>query len=684
MRGTVYILAFAVGLLLLPSEGWAQGATLTGFVRSDAQAPIPGAYVTVPALNLSTVTNDNGQYLFVIAAERVTGQQVTIHAMSLGYADAQVVVTLRAGTINQNLTLTTRAIALDELLVTGTAGRREARAQAATIANINTARVMEVAPVTTVSGLLQARTPGVMVRNYSGTSGTYSEIRIRGVSSMALSNSPLFFLDGIRISGGSQQIYGLGGQAGSRLNDIKPEDIESIEIIKGPAAATLYGSDAVAGVVNIITKKGRAGSGFTQTITTEYGRTNPNFTPPDNWGRCTAAAINNPSVFPACSGREVGDILQDNPLVREKAFLDGVYRNIAYSLSGGGDRYGVRFSLGADDDQGTLPSNEYGHLTSRANFDFFAREDLRLEFGFGLSRTFTRLPNNDNNIYGYLGGGLLGDPRTVGSTKDGWYAPNRQVMAISAIDNRDVTMRIQPRAALYYEPFDWFRNRLTVGADIGRTEALSFWAKNDDGWWDNAPMNTGQVSEYRRTTDRITMEYLGTVTRHLADAFRIDLSVGSQAITYTRDNVFATGRGLVNNDVRSVSAAAELTGGGQSFSQSRDIGVFSQGEVSWRERLYVQAGIRRDQSSSFGIESKPFYSPKVGLSYVISDESYFQTLTDFLPEGSITELRLRSAFGVSGRQPSTGARSTYSPSTNQISETRVVVGVRPGPRGTPS
>ncbi len=339
--------------------------------------------------------------------------------------------------------------------------------------------------------------------------------------------------------------------------------------------------------------------------------------------------------------------------------------------------------MGVDDDEGTLPQNEYGHINSRASFDFFAREDLKIEFSFGLARVKTQLPNNDNNIYGYLGGGLLGDPRTIGAAKDGWYAPNRAVLAISSIENSDETWRIQPRASVNYSPFEWFNNRLTVGADMQRIEALSFWAKNDEGWWDNGPQNNGQIGQTRRAEDRVTLEYLGTITRNLTDDVRFDLSVGSQALTYRMDNTNATGQGLVNNDVRSINAAAILLNGGQTSGESRDIGVFGQAEFSWRERLYLQAGIRRDQSSTFGIDSKPFYSPKIGLSYVISDESYFQNFIGFLPEGAITELRLRGAYGVSGRQPSSGARSTYNPSTNQISATEVAVGVRPGATGNP-
>jgi len=281
----------ALALLLIPAAAFAQNTTLTGYVRSDAQAPVPGAVVSIPALQINSVTNDYGQFLIIIPADMVSGQQVTLVASSIGYSEAEVVVTLTPGTVTQNIILPTDAIALDEIIVTGTAGRTERRAQSAQVATINTSRITKVAPVTSVTGILQGRTPGLMIRNESGSAGTDSTIRIRGISSMTLGNDPLIFIDGIKADGGHSTAYWTGGQEGSRINDIKPEDIESIEIIKGPAAATLYGSDAVAGVINIITKKGRAGSGFTQTINLEYGRSDPNFTPPANWGTCSASSL---------------------------------------------------------------------------------------------------------------------------------------------------------------------------------------------------------------------------------------------------------------------------------------------------------------------------------------------------------------------------------------------------------
>ncbi|MGH7502434.1 MAG: SusC/RagA family TonB-linked outer membrane protein [Longimicrobiales bacterium] len=683
MPRRMLLLGLVVSSLLTPAVAFAQNTVLSGTVRSETQALVAGAFISIPALELTAVSNEYGVFRFEIPAARVTGQQVTIEVSSIGYSETQVLVTLRPGAITQDITLAERAIQLDEVVVTGTMGRTERRAQAAVVSTIDAARVVSTAPVTSVANLLQTRTPGVVLRNESGSTGTATTIRIRGVSSIDLSNEPLIFIDGIRVAGGQQQIYGLGGQAGSRLNDIKVEDIESMEVVKGPAAATLYGSDANAGVINIITKRGRAGSSFAQTINVEYGEADPNFTPLSNWGACTAFALARPTTYPACVGQPEGTILSDAPLQREHPFRDGRYRNVQYSLSGGGQNYGVYFSLGVDDDDGTLPNNEYGHLSTRANFDFFARENLRLELGFGLVRVNTQLPNNDNNIYGYLGGGFLGDPRTVGAAKDGWYAPNRQALAIGSIENSNKTTRFQPRGSINFTPWQWFSNRLTVGADMARTEAFAFWAKNDDGWWDNAPRNTGQIGETRFLEDHITFEYLGNITRGLTDDLRVDISFGSQAIMNREDETEAEGQGLVTNDVRDVNAAASLTGGGQESDQERDIGVFGQAMVSWRERLFVKAGLRRDQSSSFGAESKPFYSPSVGLSYVISEEPFFQDLIGFLPDGAITELRLRAAYGVTGRQPNTGARTTFNPSTNQISETAVTVGVRPDATGNP-
>src|SRR5205085_8086510 len=133
-------------------------------------------------------------------------------------------------------------------------------------------------------------------------------------------------------------------------------------------------------------------------------------------------------TFPACVGQAAGTVLTDNPLQRDNAFGDGSYRNLNYALQGGGDKFGTYFSLGQNGDQGIVPNSFYGQTSTRFSFDYAVRNNLNMDFGMGITRVKTQLPRNDNDIYGYLGGGMLGDPRTVcgatcpvgGTRKDGW------------------------------------------------------------------------------------------------------------------------------------------------------------------------------------------------------------------------------------------------------------------------
>jgi TonB-linked SusC/RagA family outer membrane protein len=682
-RSTLVRFAMAIGLWLTPAAAFAQSAVITGTVKSDAQLPVAGAVIRVQQLNLIAVTNDQGIYRLTVPADRISTQPVTLMVSSIGFRNAQASITLQPGSNTRDFVLATQAVELEQVVVTGTAGRLERRAQAAQIAQVNVSQVAQIAPVTSVMNVLQARTPGVVLRNESGTTGTATTIRVRGLTSIDLSNDPLVFIDGVRVSAQNTNIYAVGNQERSRLNDLKLDEIESIELVKGPAAAALYGSDANAGVINIITKRGRSQSGFTQSITLEYGQSAPNFDPPDNYARCVQGNATN-AVFPACASVPVGTVLIDNPLQRTQPFQDGRYRNFSWNLRGGTEKHTVFLIVGADDDDGTLPHNEFSHINGRANFGFLPTEKLHLDIGFGIARVMSDLPRNDNDIYGYLGGGFLGDPRTVGGAKDGWFGNNRQVTAISSYENLDKNLRINPRISASYTPVDWFTNRFTFGGDITRTRAYSFWAKNDIGWFDDAPRNTGQIGEARESRDRFTLDYLGNITQMLPFLnVRTDLSFGMQALTNKFDRVDATGLGLVNNEVRTVSAASRLAGGGQTSSESRQIGFFGQAQFSLWERLYPKVALRRDQSSSFGAESKAFYSPSFGVSYVISDEPFFRNVTDFLPEEFLNTLRLRAAWGVAGRHPTEGARSVFSPSTNQITATAVAVGVRPGQVGNP-
>jgi TonB-dependent starch-binding outer membrane protein SusC len=688
MRKLRWLLSFGLAIALLPQMGFAQerGVISGSVVDQATQRPLIGAQVTVAGTQLGTITNQQGRFT-------ITGVPAGIRevrASLIGFSAATRTVEVAPGAVaTVELALAQTAVALDELVVTGTAGRQERRAQAAVVETLNAAEIVQNAPVTNIGDILTARTPGVSVLTTSGTTGANQQIRLRGAASLTLSNEPLVFIDGVRADARQVQTYGTGGQAGSRLNDIRPEDIESIEIVKGPAAATLYGADASAGVIQIITKRGRVGSGFTQSITTEYNQIDANWTPPSNFWTCSVAwttltnAAGEPTV-PMCFGRAADDlIISDNPLQRYNVFRTGTHRALNWSGRGGGENYGFYVSLGVDQEDGTLPNNEFDRMSGRFNFNFIPTENLRLEAGLGLIHTDRRMPQNDNNIYGYLGGGLLGDAWTagrqhLGDNRDGWFAANRQVEAISAIDNADVTLRTIPTLTVNYSPLAGFTNRLTLGADITRTEAHQLWPLNEQGWYGTATLNSGQIGQARINRDQLTLDYLGNFAHALAQNISSDISFGTQLISRRTDTTDATGQGLPTRTTTAVNAAATLLGG-QTMSEERSAGVFGQWQVGFNDRLFVQAAGRWDVHSAFGTSPDPFFSPKLGVSYVLSDEPFWQNIAPAL----ISTLRLRGAFGTTGRSPTTGIQGTFTPSPFAISPTDVRGGLVFGRLGNP-
>jgi TonB-dependent SusC/RagA subfamily outer membrane receptor len=312
----------AVLLLVLPSRAlFAQTGTITGKVTDAATSQgIADARVIVRGTTLEALTNRDGEFRLVA----VRAGSAVVGVFRLGFKATTDTVRVTAGqTTTMTVQMTASTVNLSQIVVTGTAGNQERKAQAAVVASVSAADIIASAPVSNVAGTLQSQVPGIALSAQSGTVGSATTIRIRGASSINLSNDPLLFVDGIRINEG-QISSGQSGQVYDRLNDINPDDIESIEVVKGPAAATLYGADASAGVIQIITKKGHAGAtSFTQSLRIEGGNLVNKWTPPDNYGLCTAATVASTSTNPLCVGQSVGLMVHDNPLLRVSAFRNG-------------------------------------------------------------------------------------------------------------------------------------------------------------------------------------------------------------------------------------------------------------------------------------------------------------------------------------------------------------------------
>lgn len=667
--------------------------TISGRVTTDAGTPVASALVSLPGARVSAMTSDAGNYRLVVPASRITARAETLHVMRLGFRPATAALALGPGRATVDVTMTTQVVALDQVLITGTAGNQARGAQAAVVASIDAPTLLANAPHRDVNELLYAQTAGVSMTTASGTSGANTRIDIRGQASVSLSNYPLVFVDGVRVVSGPRGVAqapggatsGAGGQQFSALNDLNPDDIERIEIVKGPAAATLYGADASAGVIQILTKKGRSGlHRFSEKISTNVESIDPAFTPYANYGKCTATLVAPTSLNPLCRGRAIGAVVSDNVLSRNRAFRNGAAGAVTYSAQGGGDGYGYYGSFSGSNERGTTLGSSLNHRTARASANLIASARLTLDASVGIARIDDKLPQGDQSAYGYLLGGDLGSPLTVtatpsGAITGGWFNNNLNVHAIGSIVTEDNTLRSTPTVQLRYSPRSWLSNRVTIGGDFARTTFFQMFPKNDSGWYSGIA-NTGSVAVTESNATVYTVDYLANINHRAGRNGWIssDLSFGSQWVNTLNTMVSGSGQGLLTNSSDLLSGATTTTAT-QGYAQTKSLGIVGQEQLAFNDRLFLQLAARLDRNSAFGSKVGSFFLPKVGVSYVLSQEPFWLPLSNALPT-----LRLRAAYGTTGRSPSGAAALVTYTKTNYVTDLGVVLpGVSPGSPGNP-
>jgi TonB-linked SusC/RagA family outer membrane protein len=619
-------------------------ATIVGTIVSQTHLPVAGALVSIPRLRLSAQTNDAGAYRLIVPADRLTAAD-SLRVQRIGFEPRAIAIVLRPGTNTMDVVVAEYAVGLNEVVVSGTAGNQERRAQGAVVATIDAANVVQTAPITDVAQLLAGRVTGVRVSQANGSVGSTSVVRMRGASSISLSNDPLVFIDGVRTE---TRNIPINGGAVSTLSDLDPSTIESIEVVKGPAAATLYGADASAGVIQIITKKGTPGRrSFTQAISGEASRLRPHWTPPSNFATCGAGDVLPSSPSALCRGQAAGTVVSDNPLTREHVLRHGPGAALQWQGRGGGEGYGYFLAYGYTDESGTLPANDVRRHNARTNFTILPRADLVIDAGFGLVRDVNDQAEVGSNALGLLFA-MAGSPLTVGTRTNGWFQSGLDAAAITSIENRLASTRFLPTASARYQPASWLSTRLTLGGDVGRFFYTRFFPKNDQGSY-GGNTDLGQVTELRLALDSWTLDYLADARRRLGGRWSAGVSLGTQVIDRAVDSVSATGYGLATNASNTVSATAVNSAGGARTTQ-RFVGYLGQAQLAFADRLFLQYGVRVDRNSAFASPSQTFVLPKVGVSYVVSDEPRWRRRVPWA-----STVRLRAAYGTTGRAPPPGA-----------------------------
>ena len=617
-------LLLPLALMFTASPAVLEAQSITGTVRDQGSGdPVAAAQVFLEGLNLGALTQADGSY----SITDVPAGSHTLTVQFLGFRSESVVVTVAAGqSVVQNFFLSQQALQLDELVVTGTAAASRVREIGNSVAVLD-AGIAEVQPISNVSDLLRARLPGVVVQQGSGDVGTASTIKIRGSSTMRrVNDGPLVYVDGVRVSNRMES----GGRDVSRIDDLDPAMIESLEVIKGPAAATLYGTEAANGVINIKTKGGGVGAAqwnFTMRQGSQWFQDPAGHTP-TNWG-----------VNPSTGQIESLNILEDQA-ESDLIFRNGHTQYYGLDVSGGTDTFQYFIGGSAGSDEGVTENSWARKYNGRINLRAQPADDLEISANAGIALVRLRVPSD----YPYEEA-VYADPTRLGSgdARRGYRRATPESRIEKDFDINEAN-RMTAGLTANHTPFDWFTHRLTFGLDV--TDALESYLDNflspESAQFYSPNAALGGRFQNRESVIYTTFDYAASGTRDISEDLRSTTSLGFQVYTRTIEDLTADGDRFPAPGLSSVSAAGIRTGF-DAIVENNTVGVYLQQQMGWQDRLFVTAAIRADDNSAFGEDFDLVYYPKVSGSWVVKDSDG--------TSGFLNSFRLRGAYGESGQQP---------------------------------
>jgi len=627
----------------LPTAANAQsGGTITGRVTdSRTGAPLSSTTVLVAGTTLRVVTNAQGEYRI----GNVPSGSHSVTASRIGYAGGTQRVTVAAGqTVTANFSLNTSAVNLNALVVQASGREARQRELGNAVSNITADQVPQ-ATVQNFSQFLQGRAPGVVVTQSSGQLGSNSRIRIRGVNSLSLNNNPLIIIDGVRIA---QDVGGgdlfTGGQGSSRLNDLNPDDIESVEVLKGPAASALYGTQAANGVIQVTTKRGRAGRPNVRTYA-EASKLDENFDFPDNFlqrGFNAAGTRINCDLVARANGtcKTVDSLYSYNPLSSDVTPLqDGALSKLGGSVSGGTETATYYVSGETTHGVGVQHPNHLSRRNVRANLAANAGSTLRLTASAGYTANNIQLPQSDNSAISPLLWALRGSPTPTNIANNAGYGSGILASRLYMWENKENSNRFTGSTTANYRPLTWLSFNGTLGVDNNDRFIGTFVAPGSVGAFPG-----GFREQYRTHNNVFTANGGATATNQLRSNLAATTSVGVQWTSTNPNYTYAEADDPAPGTILGgIPGSVDENLGPES--PDRLFGAYFSEQLAINDRLFLNAALRGDKSSASGADIGFITYPSLSASWVVNEEPWFPSL------GQLSNLRLRAAYGKSGLRP---------------------------------
>ena len=680
---TIFFIVIGMSTFLIAQQGSVSGRV----TDTDTGDPLVGANVIVVGTNLGAATDINGEY----SISRVPAGAQRLNANYIGYASKSMNADIPTnGNAIGDFSLYVAALNLNEIIVTG-AGSAVEKSKIGNSVGVVNMSSLEDAPINNFSDILQGREKGVVMLPNGGLNGEGAQIRIRGTSTLSQSNEPVIYLDGVRLDNTMGASF--GGGTPSRLDEINPDAIERIEILKGAAAASLYGTQAANGIIQIFTKQGAISKPqftaevITSTSSFDEGRFKPN----SGFARDQATADRMAGLFSeAKSGLKPYEVV-------EVPFVSWIYdkgsnQTVSASVRGGapGATYfaSLRYlnSDGPYDENATLlnlpvgardpdkpGANDYrDQFMMSATLNIIPTDRMRIRLSTNYSQTDHNTIQNNNNIYGTTSLIQMGKPEhSTASNATGSIAfATARETTYRSLNNEGENTVISLQTS--YRVTDGLNVSGTFGLNttLNKFTSLTPFGYNVDG--KVASNVQGYLGKGSNDKKVYSMDVKADYALELGSALSLENVAGFQAFQTVQKNIEGSGSQFPGPGLQVLGALGSPGNPYSSYSEVIEAGFLAQTRIGFEDWLYTTVGVRSDANSAFGADFSTITYPRLNVSYILSN--HLGQL------GPVSTARLRMAWGKAGQQPGAFDQfTTYLPWASEFGP-----GLAPGNVGDPS
>ncbi|WP_445731641.1 SusC/RagA family TonB-linked outer membrane protein [Mariniflexile sp.] len=624
-----YLQLITMLALFFLQSSFAQSVTVSGVVTEKGSGiPLVGVNVIIGGTSRGNVTDFEGKYS--IQADYPNGKYLVFSF--LGFKNVSVVLTGKSQVVN--VELQEDLLNLDAVIVTGTSVGVNKRTLGNAISTVKAEDLVNNG-ATAVDQAISGKITGALVQQNSGDPAGGISIRLRGPSTITGSSDPLYIVDGILINNSSNQLIDLGGNAQNRLADINPNDVDRIEIIKGAAAAAIYGSRASNGVVQIFTKKGKTGDpkfSFSTNVRVNELRKKIDY-------NTTGLAWANPGNI-----NDLNTVPVTRYDLQNEIFSTGFGIENNLSVSGGNDKTTYYLSTSNLDNEGIITNTDFKRIGFKVNLTQKAFDWLDINAGLNYVRsTSNDIPNGGiNAAYGAITGflfannsinpfpnqsgvyptiGIRSNPLEVVNRFDFGQKVNRFITSVGL--NAKITDNL---SANYILGLDYFNQSATAFIPINNTST------NPNGFARRSDINNFQYNSDLNLSYKIDLNDNIASTTTLGGSWQYE--------EFDRIGISAD----VLPPIVETAESGGILAQGENRSQITYWGTFIQQSFAYKNKLYVNGALRMDGASTFGLDQRNQLYAKASFSYILSEEDFWEhTFGD-----TFNTFKLRTSWGQAG------------------------------------